>query len=218
MLGRRGSIQFHAESPAEDESSRTRLGRSYSLFATLRLCVRLFLFFSRKGSKNMSGSIPLVFLLALGFWPSFCFSPCLRVYRTPPARTPPRPPRHAPRPVPFRLSRRWRSGDLLEGRFWPTPRRPTIRALKRVGLHFGVTEDLSPRRRTSLSPQQPVQPRRLLRLIEAFEHPDIVRPFGDSCEEALAVGCRLNPAMALVDAGRSGDASILSAPVFTSIA
>ena len=46
---------------------------------------------------------------------------------------------------------------------------------------------------TLLSPQQPVQPRRLLRRIEAFEHPDIVRPFSDGCEEALAVGMQTEP-------------------------
>jgi len=45
----------------------------------------------------------------------------------------------------------------------------------------------------ALSPQQPVQPRRLLRLIEAFEHPDIEGPFGDGREEALAVGMQTEP-------------------------
>ena len=47
--------------------------------------------------------------------------------------------------------------------------------------------------RATSAPHQPVQPRRLLRLIEAFEHPDIVRPFGDGCEEALAVGMQTEP-------------------------
>ncbi len=74
-------------------------------------------------------------------------------------------------------------------------------------------------RRGVEAPQQTVQPSLPRHLIEAFEHPDVVRPLGDGREEAVPVRMqRLNPATPSVDAGRSKGASIFSAPVFTSIA